>query len=116
VKVRYQADADFNEDILTGVLRRAPEVDFQTAHDARLGGLEDSKVLAIAADEGRILVTHDRKTMPRHFGEFIKSRTSPGLFIIPQHAELLPVIEELILIWSASDAEEYVNSVRALPL
>jgi hypothetical protein len=54
--------------------------------------------------------------MPHHFGEFIKSRTSPGLFIIPQHAELLPVIEELILIWAASDADEYVNSVRALPL
>lgn len=116
MKVRYQADADFNEDIVTGVLRRAPEVDFQTAHEARLSGLEDPEVLAIAADEGRILVTHDRKTMPRHFGEFIKSRTSPGLFVIPQHAELLPVIEELILIWSASDAEEYVNSVRALPL
>lgn len=116
MKVRYQADADFNEDIVTGVLRRAPEVDFQTAHEARLSRLEDSKVLAIAADEGRILVTHERKTMPHHFGEFIKSRTSPGLFIIPQHVELLPVIEELILIWSASGAEEYVNSVRALPL
>jgi hypothetical protein len=116
VKVRYQADADFNEDIVTGVRRRAPEIDFQTAHEAQLKGLEDSEVLAMAADEGRILVTHDRKTMPRHFGEFIQSRTSPGLFIIPQHADLLPVIEELILIWSASDADEYVNSVRALPL
>ena len=116
MKVRYQADADFNEDIVTGVLRRAPEIDFQTAHEAGLAGLEDSKVLALASDEGRILVTHDRKTMPHHFGEFIKSRSSPGLFIIPQHAELLTVIEELILIWSASDAEEYVNSVRALPL
>lgn len=116
MKVRYQADADFNEDVVTGVLRRAPEIDFQTAHEAQLKGLEDSKVLTLAADEGRILVTHDRKTIPHHFGEFIKSRTSPGLFIIPQHAELLSVIEELILIWSASDAEEYVNSVRALPL
>jgi hypothetical protein len=116
MKIRFLADADFNEDIVTGVLRRVPEVDFQTAHEARLSGLEDSEVLAVAADEGRILVTHDRKTMPHHFGEFIKSRSSPGLFIIPQHAELLPVIEELILIWSASDAEGYVNSVRALPL
>lgn len=106
MKVRYLADADFNEDIVTGVLRRAPEVDFQTAYEARLSGLGDPEVLAIAADEGRILVTHDCKTMPRHFGEFIKSRTSPGLFIIPQQAELLPVIEELILIWSASDADE----------
>jgi hypothetical protein len=116
VKVRYQADADFNEDIVTGVLRRVPEVDFQTAHEAGLSGLQDPQVLALAADEERILITHDRKTMPRHFGEFIHSRTSPGLFVIPQHAELLTIIEELILIWTASEAEEYINSVRALPL
>ncbi len=54
--------------------------------------------------------------MPRYFGEFILSRTSPGLFVIPQHAELLIVIEELILIWAASEAEEYVNSILSLPL
>jgi hypothetical protein len=116
VKARYQADADFNEDIVTGVLRRAPEVDFQTAHEAGLGGLTDPEVLALAADEGRILVTHDRKTMPRHFGRFIQSRESPGLLIIPQHAALLTVIEELVLLWAASEAEEYVNSIRSLPL
>jgi predicted nuclease of predicted toxin-antitoxin system len=116
VKVRYQADADLNEDIVTGVCRRAPEIDFQTAHEAHLSGVEDSEVLALAAEEGRILVTHDRKTMPHHFGEFIKSRKSPGLFIVTQHAAMLLVIEELILIWSASEAEDYVNSVRALPL
>jgi hypothetical protein len=39
VKVRCQADADFNEDIVTGVLRRVPEIDFQTAHEAQLKGL-----------------------------------------------------------------------------
>jgi predicted nuclease of predicted toxin-antitoxin system len=116
VKVRYQADADLNEDIVTGVCRRAPEIEFQTAYEARLSGVKDSEVLALAAREGRILVTHDRKTMPGYFGEFIKSHKSPGLFIITQNAELLLVIEELILIWSASEAEEHVNSVRALPL
>lgn len=31
MKVRYQADADLNEDIVTGIQRRAPEIDFQTA-------------------------------------------------------------------------------------
>ena len=116
MKVRYQADADLNEDIVTGVRRRAPEIDFQTAHEAGLGGMKDFEVLALAASEGRILVTHDRRTMPGHFGKFVESGNSPGLFIVPQYAELLPVIEELILIWSASEAEEYVNSVRAVPL
>ena len=105
MKVRYQADADFNEDILTGVLRRAPEVDFQTAHDARLGGLEDSKVLAIAADEGRILVTHDRKTMPRHFGELMGHKKQGK----PKHlpAKLLAIRQALGV--SQSEMVKYLS-------
>jgi hypothetical protein len=66
VKVRFQADADLNEDIVTGVLRREPKVDFQTATAAGLRLLSDLEVLNLAAREGRILVSHDRRTMPRH--------------------------------------------------
>ncbi len=32
-----------------------------------LAGLSDATVLAIAADEGRLLVSHDVSTMPEHF-------------------------------------------------
>ena len=31
MKVRFQADADLNEDIVSGVIRSQPGVDFQTA-------------------------------------------------------------------------------------
>ncbi|HEY0546801.1 MAG TPA: DUF5615 family PIN-like protein [Pyrinomonadaceae bacterium] len=116
MKVSYQADADLNEDIVAGVLRRVPEIDFQTASEAELTSLSDPEVLLRAARDGRILVSHDRRTMPAHFGRFIENHESPGLLIISQNAELLVIIEELILIWSASEAEEYVNSIRALPI
>lgn len=116
MKIRYQADADLNEDIVTGARRRAPEIDFQTAREAHLENLKDPEVLALAAQLGRILVSHDRRTMPAHFGEFIQTQQSPGLFVISQRADLLLAIEELILIWTASEAEEYVNSLRTIPL
>jgi hypothetical protein len=116
VKIRFQADADFNEDIVTGVLRRVPEVDFQTASEASLEGMGDKAVLAFCAREGRILVTHDRRTMPRHFADFINSETSPGVFVVQRSTELIVAIEALILVWTASDAEEYVSSIRTLPL
>jgi predicted nuclease of predicted toxin-antitoxin system len=116
VKVRFQADADLNEDIVTGVLRREPSIDFQTAKEAGLRGLDDRSVLALAAKEGRILVTHDRKTMPRHFAEFTRTATSPGLLIISQKTDVRSAIEELILIWAASDAEEWVNTICTIPL
>jgi hypothetical protein len=97
-------------------VRRAPEIDFQSANEATLARLSDPAVLAQAAAEGRILVTHDRKTLPIHFGRFIQTRTSPGVLIVSQKAEVLRIIEDLILMWFASDAEEYINSIRTLPL
>ena len=115
MKVRYQADADFNEDIVNGILRRIPEIDFKTATRANLEGIEDAKVLAIAASEQRILLTHDRRTMPKHFAEFIEKQKSGGVFVVSQKANISDVIENLILIWQVSEAEEYINSIRTLP-
>ena len=116
MKIRFQADANLNEDIVNGVLRRVPEIDFQSAHDAGLERLSDPEVLRLAAREERILVTHDRKTMPLHFGKFIEAHTCPGVLIIAQDTEVHRAIEELILVWMASETEEYINSIRTLPL
>jgi hypothetical protein len=85
MKVRFQADADLNQIILLATIRREPTVDFQTAAVADLPGIDDSEVLRKAAKDGRVLVTHDRKTMPRYFAEFVARQTSPGLLVIPQH-------------------------------
>jgi len=51
MKVRFQADADFNEDIVAGIARRDPGVDFQTAEEANLRGLPDAQVLALGAQK-----------------------------------------------------------------
>ena len=114
MKVRFLADVNLKQHILSGVLRQVPEIDFKTAHEANLHGLPDDQVLAIAAREGRILVTQDRRTIPGHFGEFIQMNDSPGVLIIPQRRPTRRAIEGLILLWMASDAEEYVNSIRNL--
>jgi hypothetical protein len=116
MKVRFQADADLNQIILLAVTRREPAIDFQTAMTAGLPGVADPEVLARAAKDGRVLVTHDRKTMPRHFAEFIAHETSSGLLVIPQSLSVAAAVEELILIWSATEAKEWVNRISILPL
>ncbi len=115
MKIRFQADADLNEDIVAGILRREPRVDFQTAGQAGLRGLNDAQALAMAARDGRVLVSHDRKTMPRHFAEFLRSNTSPGLFIVSQKADLLSAVEALLCVWAASEAEEWVDTICTIP-
>ncbi|MGH9899235.1 MAG: DUF5615 family PIN-like protein [Pyrinomonadaceae bacterium] len=116
MKILFQADADFNHVIVSALLRREPGIEFQMAHTAQLERLPDIEVLAMAAREGRILVSHDRKTMPQHFAKFIMAETSPGLLIVPQKLSLSIAVEELLLIWYACDSEEWTNRIAQLPL
>ena len=70
MKVRFLADAGLNGVIVRGALRREPRLDFQTAQAAGLRGMKDPEVLAVAAEQRRVLVSHDVSTMPAHFREF----------------------------------------------
>jgi hypothetical protein len=46
---RFQADADLRQAIVTGVVRRQPNLDFQSANMAELEGKKTPQTLAIAA-------------------------------------------------------------------
>ncbi len=116
MRIRFQADADLNQIIVKATLRLESAIDFQTAHAANLAGVDDPDVLKMAADEGRVLVSHDRKTMPTHFGQFIVSNESAGVLIVSQRLPVAQVAEELFLIWFASEPEEWVNRIRSLSL
>lgn len=91
-------------------------IDFQTASAAGLQGLNDLEVLALTAQQGRILVTHDRKTMPIYFAEFITVHQSAGVLIVSKKLAIEVVVDELVLIWSASRAEEWVDRIAKIPL
>ena len=115
--IRFLADADLKEGIVAGCLRREPTMDFLSANDAKLEGVPDPEVLALATEQGRILVSHDFQTMPRHFGDFLQARgSSPGVLLVPQYLSTGEAIEELLLIWGASDSEEWANRIIGIPL
>ena len=116
MKVRFQADADLNEILVKAMLRREPGIDIQTARAAGLAGLADNDVLTLAARSGRLLLTHDRKTMPNHFAEFIAAQSSAGVLIVPQKLPISQAVEELLLVWVASEADEWINRIFSLPL
>ena len=116
-RIRFLADEDFRGRIVSGVLRRQPTIDFQTVQAAKLIGTPDPELLVIAAKQGRIIVSHDLSTMPTHFAAFLESsQHSPGLFLINQNFPVVEAIEELLMIWEASTAEEWSDQIRHLPL
>jgi hypothetical protein len=114
--VRFLADASLHDAIVTGCLRREPAIDFLSAHEARLEGVPDPDVLAFATNQNRILVTSDLRTMPRHFGDFLEANGQcAGVFLVRQRAPLAEVIEARLLVWAASDADEWKNRVVEIP-
>jgi len=117
VSIRFQADNDLNALIVAATLRREPAVDFRTAQAAGLNRLDDKAVLQQAAEEGRILVTHDKRSMPRHLAEFLaEGHASPGvLIVIPQDAPPARVAETLVLIWADGRPEDWVNVITKIP-
>ena len=116
MRPRFQADADFNQKIVAALRRREPTIDFRTAREGGLIGRPDPEVLSQTGNEDRVLVSHDRQTMVGHFARFIERQTSPGLIIVSQELDIGQAIEELLLVWAASEAEEWENAVIFLPL
>jgi len=117
LSIRFQADNDLKRIIVDATLRHEPRIDFRTAHAARLDGLDDEAVLRLAASESRILVSHDKRTMPVALASLIASGgTSPGvLLVIPQSAPIREVVETLILIWRDDRADDWRNMILKVP-
>ena len=114
--IRFLADADLNHYIVTGTCLREPAIDFLSAANAALEGLSDTEVLAVAARQNRILVSHDKSSMPLHFAQFVaEGRISPGVFLVPQRADVRSVIESLVLIWSASSWTDWFGQIHHIP-
>ena len=44
MKLKFQADADLRDPIVSGVKRREPMIDFKTANEAQLEGVPDPGV------------------------------------------------------------------------
>lgn len=116
MRIKFLADVNLSAAIVEAVLRLEASIDFQTHKIAALDSKTDPEVLRIAAESGRLLVTHDRNTMPAHFRRFIRQQNSPGIIVIPQRMRVKFVAEDLLLMWAASDPEEWQNTAVYFPL
>lgn len=77
----------------------------------------DPDVLSYAADEQLLLVSHDVNTMRGHaLARIAAGQPVSGLFMAPQLEQIAGIIESLLLIWSASEMEEWRDTVTFLPL
>ncbi len=116
MSLRFQADADLKYTIVKAVRRREPSIDFASADDSDLGDIDDSEVLERAAQEDRILVSHDRRTMIAHIRARMElEKSSPGLFVVSQGVPVLQVADAIVLVWAVSEPSDWRDQVHYLP-
>jgi len=114
---RFLADHDFNEHIVVGVRRREPTIEFSRVRDLGMSDRLDAEILEYADQRGLIVISHDVNTMPAAaYARLMAGKTIAGLLMVQQTSPVGAIIESLLLIWSASEAEEWNNQVCFLPL
>ena len=115
--LRLVIDENFDQRILRGLRLRFPTLDFVVVQGTALQGVQDPPLLAWAAEQQRIVVTHDLKTMPKHAYERMKTgQPMPGVIAVPDSLAIGQVIEELATLIDCSDQHEWENLVVYLPL
>ena len=115
--IRFLADENFNGRILRGVLREHPDADIVRVQDTALYAAPDPQVLEWAAQEKRVVLTHDIETMIGFArARLEKGQAMSGLIMVRDTVPLGQVIEDLLLILEATDEDEWDNVIMFLPL
>lgn len=115
--LRFLSDENFNGDIIRGLFLRQPDIDLLRVQDVGLREVDDPKVLGWAAANDRIVLTHDRATMPDFaYGRLLRKEQMSGLFVVNDRMPIRQAIDELLLLNGCSEQSEWKEVVLFLPL
>ncbi len=114
--IKLASDENFDGDILRGLLRRLPEVDVVRVQDAGLAETPDPIILDWAASEQRVLLTHDRDTVPG----FAYARVNPGepmpdVFLVSDHMPKGLAIDQLLLAIQCLNSDDCKDQMHHFP-
>jgi hypothetical protein len=115
--IKLASDENFDGDIVRGLLRRVPNLDIVRIQDAGLAGWTDRQLLAWAADQNRILLTHDRDTMPKSVYErVIAGEPMPGVFLVGNRTPKGQAVDELFLAVHCLSEADCEDQIKYFPL
>lgn len=115
--LRLVADENFNGATVRGLLRAAPHLDIVTIQEVGLAGASDPEVLEWAASTGRLLLTHDVRTIPGFAKDRVEAgRLMPGVLEVSATLPIGRAIEEILLVAQCSEDGEWSDQIVRLPL
>jgi hypothetical protein len=115
--MKWLSDENFHGDIVRGLFLRQPNLDLVRIQDIGLRAVDDPAILDWAAANDRIVLTHDRATMPNFaYERLARGEEMSGLFVVNDRMPIKQVIDELLLVVDCSQQSEWKGIVLYLPL
>jgi len=115
--IKLVSDENFDGDMLRGLLRRLPELDVVRVQDAGLAETPDPIILAWAASEQRIVLTHDRESVPGFaYARVNAGEPMPGVFLVSDHMPKGQAIDQLLLAIQCLNPDDCKDQVHHFPL
>jgi len=117
--IKYLLDEHVNPRFRMALVRREPDLPVRRIGDIGVPPHQtsDPEILLWCEAQDFSLVTNNRASMPIHLRDHLAAgRHVPGIFILNSNMTMGETIDELILIWSASDSDEYADQLRYLPV
>lgn len=115
--LRFAADENFDRRIVRGLLRRLPNLDLVRSQEADLSGTDDPTVLQWAADQQRVVLTHDVTTMTHYaYERILHGQPMPGIVEVRGDLPIGDAIEDLLLLAEVGKPEDLENQILYIPL
>jgi hypothetical protein len=111
------ADENFNNAIVRGLLRVKPDLDIVRVQDIGLSSTDDPVILEWAANEDRVLLTHDVTTITKYAYERVEAgKYMPGVIEVSRRVSLGTAIDEILYVAEVCNHGELDGQIIYLPL
>ena len=115
--LRLLTDEDVHGDIVRGLRRRQPALDLIRVQDVGLSQTPDAVILEWAAQQGRVVVSVDKKTLAVDAWErVVRGLPMSGVVILRTLLTIGQAINELELVAVAGNPDDLRNQVIYLPM
>lgn len=118
-KIRYLIDENTAHAIGDQLRRLQPDIFVLTVGDdlAPPLGTPDPDILLWLEREGYCFITRNRRSLPQHLRNHLAAENHvPGMFTLRPRASVGQIVNDLLLIWEASQSEEYRDQIVHIPL
>jgi hypothetical protein len=115
---QFLCDEDVPKYLVPALRAKEPAIDILCVGDpgAPPKGTKDPNLLLAAEAMKTILLTRDRKSMPRHLAShFAAGHHTWGVLLMRRRRPLSEYVADILMVWGATEADEWLDRTDVIP-